>query len=162
MKQINQIDGKMRDNVDTQRGIRRHGLWGEGSINHLTGSVMLIKVILTKKGKSKTTYTKTSVQCCWADLMQTTSNIAITLFVFSGLVIHHARQKHFFPPRVFLNCYCVCFGKRDERRHICLSLIWVAKRLLIPWSGDDFPNKSLPKHMPARCISALMENIMGK
>lgn len=47
-------------------------------------------------------------------------------------------------------------------RHICLSLIWAAKRLLIPQSGDGFPNKSLPKQTLAWCISALMEKHNGK
>lgn len=69
--------------------------------------------------------------------------------VFSGLLIHHACQKHFYPPRVVLNCCCACTSEGDERTHICLSFIWVAKRLLIPQGGDDFPNKSLPKRMRA-------------
>lgn len=69
--------------------------------------------------------------------------------VFSGLLIHHAWQKHFYPPRVVLNCCCACTGEGDERTHICLSFSWVAKRLLIPQNGDDFPNKSLPKRMRA-------------
>lgn len=56
------------------------------------------------------------------------------------------------PSRVQLNCCCAHTGKRVKRLCICLSFIRVAKRLLIPRCGDDFPNKSLPKHMPARRI----------
>lgn len=67
------------------------------------------------------------------------------------------------PSRVQLNCCCAHTGKRVKRLCICLSFIRVAKRLLIPRCGDDFPNKSLPKHMPCSAHPpALMEKHNGK
>ncbi len=140
----------------------------KGSINRLTEcsfffsllAVLLMKVILTK-GQKQNTRRKKKCVVLLSWLNADHFKYSITLFSVDWSSIMHVKSFPA-PPRVSLNCYCVCTGKRDDGRHICLSLIWVAKRLLIPRSGDDFPNKSLPKHTPARRISALMENIMGK
>lgn len=127
----------------------------------IVGYVILMKAIMTKRAKSKTLGKKV---CSAAELTSCRPLQILQLHCLSSVEWSSIMQVKttFLLPWVSLNCYCVCTGKRDERRHICLSLIWVGKRLLIPQSGDDFPNKSLPKHMPARYISALMENIMGK
>lgn len=94
-------------------------------------------------GKKKKKKRGWNVRAVESTLMRTTSNFPITLSSVDWSSIMHVKST-FFPPRVPpLIASCACTGKRDERRHICLSLIWVAKRLLIPQSGDDFPNKSL-------------------